>query len=280
MFIIFKYQFCGPGTKLKERLERGDKGINELDRACKEHDIVYSEHKGGQKRRAADEVLANKAWKRFKSSDASVDEKLGSLAVAGIMKAKAKLGLGIDNNVNKQMKLGLGIAKKYIKMSDSPPSKRKITKTKSSSKKVLTEVIKDAENILNVANPLNVDEASKLALIGALASVKKQKVPKKIMDKNKPRVIPVPKVGGMLPLVPIFAGLSAIGALMGGSASIANAVYAASKAKESLDEANRHNKMMEAIALGKNVVGDGMFLKPYRKGLGIYLAPYSKSKNL
>lgn len=180
------------------------------------------------------------------------------------MKTKAKLGLGIDNNnidmsmiANKPKKVGLGIAKKSIKMSDSPPGKRKIKKTKKSAKKVLTEAIKDAENILNVANPVNVDEASKLALIGALASVKKQKVPKKIMDKNKPRVIPVPKVGGMLPLVPIFAGLSALGALMGGSASVANAALAANKAKESLYEANRHNKLMEAIALGKNVVGDG-----------------------
>ena len=36
------YQFCGPGTKLAERLSRGDSGINPLDSACKEHDIVYS----------------------------------------------------------------------------------------------------------------------------------------------------------------------------------------------------------------------------------------------
>lgn len=193
----------------------------------------------------------------------------------------SKRNNNIDMNMipNKPKKLGLGIARKSIKMNDPPTSKRKIEKTKKSAKKVLTEAIKDAKNILNVANPLSVDEASKLALIGALASVKKQKVPKKMIGKNKPRVIPIPKVGGMLPLVPIFAGLSALGALMGGSASVANAVHAASKAKESLDEANRHNKMTEAIALGKNVVGDGIYLKPYRKGLGIYLAPYSKPKN-
>ena len=27
------YQYCGPGTKLKERLARGDPGINPLDAA-------------------------------------------------------------------------------------------------------------------------------------------------------------------------------------------------------------------------------------------------------
>jgi len=28
------YNFCGPGTKLQKRLERGDQGINPLDEAC------------------------------------------------------------------------------------------------------------------------------------------------------------------------------------------------------------------------------------------------------
>ena len=35
------YQYCGPGTKLSKRLARGDKGINNFDRACREHDIAY-----------------------------------------------------------------------------------------------------------------------------------------------------------------------------------------------------------------------------------------------
>ncbi|KYN11797.1 hypothetical protein ALC57_16044 [Trachymyrmex cornetzi] len=36
------YQFCGPGTRLVKRLARGDRGINRLDAACREHDIAYS----------------------------------------------------------------------------------------------------------------------------------------------------------------------------------------------------------------------------------------------
>ena len=39
------YQYCGPETKLRERLAREDPGVNELDRACKEHDIAYSKYK-------------------------------------------------------------------------------------------------------------------------------------------------------------------------------------------------------------------------------------------
>lgn len=35
-----------------------------------------------------------------------------------------------------------------------------------------------------------------------------------------PRVIPIPKVGGVLALIPIFAGLPALGSLAGGAAGI------------------------------------------------------------
>lgn len=90
---------------------------------------------------------------------------------------------------------------------------------------------------------------------------------KRIKRKIKnPRVISVPKTGGFLPLIPIFAGLSALGALGGGAAGIAKAVHDAKAATEQLKEAQRHNKMMESIAMGK-----GLYLKPYRKGLGLYL---------
>lgn len=36
------YQYCGPGTKLEKRMERGDTGINKLDEACREHDVAYT----------------------------------------------------------------------------------------------------------------------------------------------------------------------------------------------------------------------------------------------
>lgn len=88
------YQYCGPGTKLKKRLSRGDPGINKLDKACKEHDIRYSKYKDTAKRTEADKVLAGEAWKRVKSSDASLGEKAAALAVTAAMKGKTVFGGG------------------------------------------------------------------------------------------------------------------------------------------------------------------------------------------
>lgn len=56
---IPSHHYCGPGTKLKERLARNDPGINELDRACRAHDIAYSITNDQRKRNRAGEVLAN-----------------------------------------------------------------------------------------------------------------------------------------------------------------------------------------------------------------------------
>lgn len=88
------YQYCGPGTKLKERLTRGDPGINKLDQACKEHDISYSKYSDSEHRSVADRALAEKAWQRVQSSDASVGEKAAALAVTAAMKAKTAIGGG------------------------------------------------------------------------------------------------------------------------------------------------------------------------------------------
>lgn len=88
------YKFCGPGTKLEKRLEKGDKGINSLDDSCREHDIFYSQHKSLAERHKADKILEDKAWQRVKSRDASVGEKTAALIVTGAMKAKRKLGMG------------------------------------------------------------------------------------------------------------------------------------------------------------------------------------------
>jgi len=69
------YQYCGPGTHLAKRIERGDPGINPLDRHCKEHDIFYSQHKDVESRNKADEVLERGAWDRVLARDASLGEK-------------------------------------------------------------------------------------------------------------------------------------------------------------------------------------------------------------
>ena len=85
-----------------------------------------------------------------------------------------------------------------------------------------------------------------------------------------PKVIPTPKkIGGVIPLIPLFAGLSALGSIAGGAAGIAKAVNDFKSAKEQVKELTRHNKMMESIAIGK-----GVYLAPYKNGSGLYLSPY------
>lgn len=93
-----------------------------------------------------------------------------------------------------------------------------------------------------------------------------KKVFSKANNVRVPRLIPIPKTGGILPLIPIFAGLSALGSLAGGAAGIAKVIGGYKTASKNLAESERHNKMMESIALGK-----GLHLKPYRNGKGLCL---------
>lgn len=94
------YSFCGPGTRLQERLLRGDKPINGLDAGCMKHDIAYHNSKDLTSRHKADKELADIAMQRFKSRDASIGEKIAALSVAGAMKAKVKLGMGFTGGGN------------------------------------------------------------------------------------------------------------------------------------------------------------------------------------
>lgn len=96
------YQYCGPGTKLKERLARGDSGINKLDQACKEHDISYSKYSDSYQRSIADQKLADQAWQRVTSADANLGERATAYAVTNIMKLKNKFGGGKKNTTKKK----------------------------------------------------------------------------------------------------------------------------------------------------------------------------------
>lgn len=98
------YQYLGPGTKLEKRLRRNDPGVNELDKAAKEHDIAYSKTNNLSERHEADKILGKKAWKRVKSRDASIGERAWALGVAGLMKAKRKLGMGFNKKKKKKNK--------------------------------------------------------------------------------------------------------------------------------------------------------------------------------
>lgn len=156
-------------------------------------------------------------------------------------------------------------------------------KKKPSIPKAFQAAVKNAKSTLSAHKPQSVGHAAGLALQAAKAAIKIHNIPKRGATNGLPRIIPVPKIGGVLPLVPIFAGLSALGALVGGSAGIANAVVSANKAKKDYHELKRHNQTMEAIALGgrrTTTAGAGLYLKPYKNGLGLYLTPYQQPKNV
>lgn len=215
------YNYCGPGTNLKKRLLRGDKGVNKLDEACKYHDIAYSNYSKLSDRHKADLNLLDMAKKRIHSKDANKGEKLASWLVSKVMKAKLKSGSGI---------------KKF---------KTVVSKIRSLMKKIKP---RNKKNIIKCT----------------------YEIAKKIVPNNShvrlPRIIPIPKTGGILPLIPIFAGLSALGAVAGGAAGVAKTINDYKSAQQNLRESERHNKTMEAIALGK-----GLYMKPYKKGNGLFL---------
>ncbi|KAL7292678.1 hypothetical protein TKK_0013803 [Trichogramma kaykai] len=120
-------------------------------------------------------------------------------------------------------------------------------------------------------------KTSKMVIKSAIAGAKE--AVRKAGGKNKikiPRILPVSgKIGGALPfLIPLFAVLSATGALAGGAAGILKAVNDAKAAEQQLRERKKHNRKMEAIALGK-----GLYLKPYKTGLGLSFDMKKKTSN-
>lgn len=253
------YQFCGPGTKLEKRLLRGDKGRNKLDQFCRSHDLSYEKYSDISNRHKADKVLEEAAWSRVKAKDASLSEKAASWLVTNVMKAKRKLGLGMR--------------KRKVAAARRRRRQRKVT-FKGGVLKKLISIVKDVGSNIGTGK-----ELIKHTLQAARKIIKNVGGKKNVIV---PRIIPVPKEGGILPLIPIFAGLSALGAIAGGSAQIAKAINQAKDSKKQLDEGIRHNKVMEAIAMGGKKSGTALYLKPYKKhgGGALYLKPYNKhSKN-
>lgn len=234
------YKFCGPGTRLRKRLARGDVPKNPLDRSCRAHDIAYSQNPNDlEARHRADEQLADEAWRRVKASDASLGERAAAAAVTGVMRAKRAVGAG------HHAKRGAGQRKKRVQK-----KKRKFG---------LGVVVKNVKkhNLKTKLDPM------KTAVMAARKAVKTMGGKKQVL---MPRVLPVPKIGGAIPLIPIFAALSAAGALSGGLANVAKAINETRLAAHQLKEQQRHNQRMEEVTVGK-----GLYLKPYKKGLGLHL---------
>lgn len=187
--------------------------------------------------------------KRVFASDASLKERAVALGVAAAMKVKRTL-------------TGKGLARRK-------PRRRKLSSKKKTSP--FSFLIKNAKLAIKKSKPDNVHSA----INTAMTSVKQCKKGKRIL---KPRTIKLPSIkGGILPLIPIFAGLSAFGSLAGTGASIVNAIQQTRKAQRALEENKRHNRTIEAIAVG-NKIGHGLYLHRDKHGKGFFLTHRSKNR--
>lgn len=243
------YQYCGPGTHLKKRLDRGDPGINPLDSACKTHDLAYNQNKDSTERGKADMILQKEALKRVLSKDASLGERAVALGVATAMNVKRTIS-------------GTGLSKK---------KKSRVSKNRKKKHISFTHLVKNAKIAIKEFKPDNLDAAIKVAMTSTRSGMKGNNV-------REPRTIKLPCIkGGVLPLVPIFAGLGALGSIIGSTAGVANVINNVRKGQKELDENKRHNQTMEAIAMGKRK-GSGYYLQRFKKGSGYYLKRFPKNQ--
>lgn len=81
------YQFCGPGTNYEQRVALGQKGINVLDEACKEHDEAYMSN-DVQRRKVADQVLYTKAFQIAKDRNQPWSLRATAFLTGGIIRGK------------------------------------------------------------------------------------------------------------------------------------------------------------------------------------------------
>lgn len=82
------YSYCGPNTDLAKRLARGEPGVNDLDCACKEHDIAYAQSRDREMRNNADKRLVSKAFTRVYAKDSRIGERFTALFVSAIIGIK------------------------------------------------------------------------------------------------------------------------------------------------------------------------------------------------
>ena len=89
-----KYSYCGPGTKLNKRVSEGYKGINDLDKACLNHDIAYDKNTDTKNRNIADNELAEEANRLANDINQPEYVRNDAKRVAALMSTKSWLGFG------------------------------------------------------------------------------------------------------------------------------------------------------------------------------------------
>jgi hypothetical protein len=89
------YSYCGPGTKVQKRMQEGYQGVNSLDRACKSHDIFYSQYPKTKDRNHADDILAKRASEIALDPNEPEYVRRDAKLVNSIMAGKSYLSFGV-----------------------------------------------------------------------------------------------------------------------------------------------------------------------------------------
>lgn len=113
----------------------------------------------------------------------------------------------------------------------------------------------------------------------ALAAAKYHKKEHKSIP--HPRIIPVPKTGGILSVIPVLATISALGGLKGGSNGILRAADAVVKSRKNLKKCSKYDKITHVFPIGMSHSNQDIYLEKYKNGFGLFFMPYEiVSKNV
>jgi len=141
-------------------------------------------------------------------------------------------------------------------------------------KKSLARAIKSKTNLTLKLSLRQLSGSDKLALTKQqIARITKNKDMNRGSEINlsKTQLQKMKKMGGFLPLIPlILAGISAIGALAGGAATIAKTVHEKQASDASIAEQTRHNREIESELRGSGL--KKFTCCPTCKGSGLYLS--------
>lgn len=211
----------------------------------------------------ADKILTSEALKRVIAPDSSFGERAAALAVSAALKAKTsltKFGSGMCNQIKNMKKKNKSTGKRKKKIKAN---------TKIGGSICLGTLIKNAKAAVKNSKPKTLNDA----ITTALKSVKNSRKGRQIKAK---RVIPIPKTGGVLPLIPILAGLSAVGSLAHSAVGIARSLRQINDVKS--ERPSSPIKVGNGLYLAPYKTGNGLYLSPYKtSGDGLYLRPYSKN---
>lgn len=226
--------------------------MNDLDEVCRTHDIAYDKNNSLRDRHRADAVLEDQAWEVFKSKNSGIGEKAAAWAVTTAMKVKRKIGGGGVSTSPRKNGSGCCGFKAVVRAAEEVLKRKKKKKKKNGKGKKAVKT--DGENGL-------------IKLAKNCVAVARKAMGGKNNNSKTPRIIHIPKKGGVLPLIPIFAGLSALGALTGGVTSVI---------KTAREVMSTGASKSAPIHLGK-----GLYLTPYKgdsyklsQGDGLHLSPY------